>query len=496
MNKKIVKQLVSVILAVAMVFSMVITASAATTYHVTVEIKEANAPYREYSLKSPSIGLNDSLSGIVFTLLGRSVSDACRITYVADMLSTGFDPTKDYGLYQFESEEMMKLITSGTNAYNANQSDNTSWDSWSAGFMANDRIYNVAGVASTVQYGTNVGLKALLADLNTPVNALAENARYPIEFQPDPAAIPDNDRAENNTYTVTISWVTEGTPGPTPTYPSDHEIKVIAPETATVTTSATRAKANEQVTVSVVTDEGYVIDTITVKSHSGAEIVATGYGDGTYKFTMPAEAVTVTVTTKPAGGGHDDSSCPASKFEDVDLTEWYHEAIDFVCSNNMMVGCGEKTFKPDGPLTRAMVAQIFFNLEGRPGGKYPTPFPDVVEGQWHFDAVTWGYAHNVVAGYGDGLYRPDQIVTREELVQIFFNYTTKYKFWTERGYVADLNEYADGAEVAPWHAEAVSWGLGYNLMAGKGGKVIDPKADAVRAEAAQMLMNLCLNIGK
>ena len=300
---------------------------------------------------------------------------------------------------------------------------------------------------------------------------------------------------------VTVDVTTKVKPDDDGPVAYSYPITVKPVANGTATADATRALVDKKITVTATADEGYVVDKVKVTWGSGSVLV-TDNGDGTYSFTMPAGAVTVTVITKakvapptdPSAPGHG-TNCPASRFDDVDLNEWYHKAIDYVVYNGLMAGLDEKNFGPDWELSRAMCAQIFFNLEGQPGGVYDNPFPDVAQGKWYYDAVTWAFAHGVVSGYGDGLYRPEQIVTREELVQIYCNYA-KAKGWSEGTRIADLTIFVDYEDVAPWHEVAVSWGVGSKLLGGKGGNVMAPKVPGTRAEAAQMLMNMCENIKK
>ena len=42
-----------------------------------------------------------------------------------------------------------------------------------------------------------------------------------------------------------------------------------------------------------------------------------------------------------------DKVCPSKAFDDLDTSLWYHEGTDFVISEGMMNGVGEKTFAPN-----------------------------------------------------------------------------------------------------------------------------------------------------
>ncbi|MBR1931851.1 MAG: S-layer homology domain-containing protein [Lachnospiraceae bacterium] len=59
-----------------------------------------------------------------------------------------------------------------------------------------------------------------------------------------------------------------------------------------------------------------------------------------------------------------------------------------------------------------------------------------------------------------------------------------------------INQYADGAKVSSWAAEALNWAVSQGIMSGKGsgGALssyrLDPQGSATRAECASMMMKL------
>jgi hypothetical protein len=107
-------------------------------------------------------------------------------------------------------------------------------------------------------------------------------------------------------------------------------------------------------------------------------------------------------------------------FGDVDEDAWYYEAVKFVYSRGLMVGNGNGGFMPYTPLSRAMLVQILYNLEGRPSVTGNGAFDDVKEGRWYTDAISWARADGIIAGYGK--FGPNDGVTSEQLAIILGNY--------------------------------------------------------------------------
>lgn len=483
--KKFATRLCAALVTVCIAASMSLSAFALTTYTLELEIVD-EVKGRSVTESRSNIGPTASLVEVLVGLVSENVTSAQKQAWgtKAPDWEDNLDDY-DFGLYVFRSRWLLEeIIEKGLEA----SEDQTEWSNWVSQFGSGDGVDKASAV----------DLRDFLSEFDTKVSDL-DSGRYILTYDPMldaefRADVHDNstDWAYDNSYTFTLTVsrrVITGGGGP-----SRYSVKLNRTIGVTASVSATQAYAGDNIVVTAKAVEGYEINEVKVVAPNGGQVRVTDNGNGTYSFTMPSYSVAVSITIKPVGDtGHE--NCPASKFDDVDLNAWYHEAIDYVCNKGLMSGADADSFQPNVTLSRAMVAQIFYNLEGQPAVETESKFPDVTEGKWYYDAVTWAHRHTTVAGYGDGLYRPEQDVTREELVQIFFNYAVA-KGWTDRGHIADLMAFLDGHEVATWHSEAVSWGVGVQLLSGKGGKVLDPDEASVRAEAAQMLMNLYEKVRK
>lgn len=173
-------------------------------------------------------------------------------------------------------------------------------------------------------------------------------------------------------------------------------------------------------------------------------------------------------------------------FTDTVEGAWYQGAVEYVYRNSIMTGTSATTFEPNAPLSRAMVAQILYNLEGQPAVTEATTFTDSGT-HWAAKAIAWAQETGVVSGYEDNTFRPNKAVTREELAQMLYNYA-KYKDYdlTTSG---DLTAFPDGEEVSSWAETAMAWANGNELINGHDDGTLEPGGDSTRAQAASILMN-------
>ncbi|MEY8387687.1 S-layer homology domain-containing protein [Oscillospiraceae bacterium 38-13] len=170
-------------------------------------------------------------------------------------------------------------------------------------------------------------------------------------------------------------------------------------------------------TVTPKPDEGYEVDKITVTDQNGKPLEVTVRPDRTYTFKQPNGKVTIEVSYKAVEKPWN------NPFTDVSKGDWYYEAVRFVQEQGLMNGYSDGRFGANDTLSRAQLAQILFNKEGRPGVDYLLDFPDVAGEAWYTEAVRWAASQGIVGGYGNGTFGPNDPITREQLAVMLWRYS-------------------------------------------------------------------------
>ena len=163
--------------------------------------------------------------------------------------------------------------------------------------------------------------------------------------------------------------------------------------------------------------------------------------------------------------------------------------------HNIMEGMRETEFAPATALTRAMAAQILYNLEGQPdlsSENLGYPYEDVDAQAWYGNAVYWARITGVATGYGDGTFQPTDSITRQEFAQMLNNYA-KYKGY-DLSAEGDLSQFPDSESVADWAEAAMSLANGNQLINGHDDGTIDAAGIGTRAQAASILMKFDQNL--
>lgn len=269
---------------------------------------------------------------------------------------------------------------------------------------------------------------------------------------------------------------------------SSNRVTVNQSAGGSVKTDAASAKSGDTVTITVIPDAGYSVSSVNVTDANGDALRVLGSGNE-YTFAMPDSQVSVAVVFAPEGGAQ-----PApTTFPDVASSDWFAAAVDFVSANGLMTGSGG-VFAPNSSLTRAMIAQILFNMDGAAAAGTTSAFPDVNTGDWYIGAVSWAASQNLMSGYSNGNFGPNDAITREQLAVVLYNFARAKGYDTSAS--GQIVGFADGHTVSDWAKEAVRWAVGTGLLTGKSGGRLDPSGIATRAEVAQILMIFHQNVIK
>ena len=272
--------------------------------------------------------------------------------------------------------------------------------------------------------------------------------------------------------------------------PTTYDIVIPSALANTVKADKTKAAAGDTVTLTV-SGEG----TLTVTDANGKTVALTNLGSGKYTFKMPSAKVSVgfkTTADQPCDGGKD---CPSAPFTDVDTAKWYHLSVDYVLTHKMMNGVSSRAFAPNANLTRGMLVQILYNLEGKPKGTAAN-FSDVQADAWYAEAVGWAASNKVVTGYADGTFRPNAAVTREQAAAILYRYAQSKGIDVSVGENTNILSYVDVQQASEYAIPALQWAVGAGVLNGKNGGRLAPTGTATRAEIAAIMQRWCENIIK
>lgn len=147
-----------------------------------------------------------------------------------------------------------------------------------------------------------------------------------------------------------------------------------------------------------------------------------------------------------------------------------------------MSGTSATTFSPETNTSRAMLATILYRSSGSPAVTEAVDFTDVSTDAYYADAVAWASANGIISGYGNGLFGPNDPITREQIAAILWRYAGSPSAETGA-------DFADESSISSYAATAVDWARASGIVNGAENNQFLPQDNATRAEVATILYN-------
>ena len=178
-----------------------------------------------------------------------------------------------------------------------------------------------------------------------------------------------------------------------------------------------------------------------------------------------------------SGGGHHNSGSGTQEKPDetppTTLNDTDHYAY--------IVGYEDGTIRPNGHITRAEAATVFFRLltdKARDANLTDrSPYPDVSAGDWYNKAIATLSRMGILSGYEDGSFRPNATVTRAEFAAMAARFDTEAKPVDTP--FTDLT--------GCWAADEIAKAYGKGWVNGYGDNTFRPNGPITRAEAVTLI---------
>lgn len=167
---------------------------------------------------------------------------------------------------------------------------------------------------------------------------------------------------------------------------------------------------------------------------------------------------------------------------------WAMEYIHYLAGRNIISGKGNNSFEPDANITRAEFLAIIYRMNGEELAA-ESVFEDVEVSDWFAEAVTWALKCGVANGISEDSFAPNDKITREQMAVMLSQYIDYANMQLEESDGGD--DFADSDEISQWAKDSVNRAKRLGIISGKGENNFAPRENATRAEAARMIYVLC-----
>ena len=138
----------------------------------------------------------------------------------------------------------------------------------------------------------------------------------------------------------------------------------------------------------------------------------------------------------------------SNSYSDVAYGKWYNNPISTMSALGIITGYPDGTFKPNKPITRAEFAAIAARFDETQSGKSAT-FSDVI-GHWAAKEIGIAYYNDWIKGYPDGTFKPDQNITRAEAMTLI-NRVLERKPESPADLLTNMNKWTDNMDTSKWY---------------------------------------------
>lgn len=208
-------------------------------------------------------------------------------------------------------------------------------------------------------------------------------------------------------------------------------------------------------------------------------------GGGGRQSSVKVGAGAITAETKP--------SVDAKKsaiFNDMEQTAWAVTAVDYLAGRNVVSGVAEGNFLPNGAVKREEFVKMLVLALNVQTEETEKEFKDVLKDAWYYEPVMTAYAANIVKGVDFDVFGTGSPITREQMCTFIYRAMN----------LLDINiedneksfDFKDADTVSDYAKDAVLSLYRAGIVNGVSETEFNPKGEATRAMAAQMIYQLII----
>lgn len=184
----------------------------------------------------------------------------------------------------------------------------------------------------------------------------------------------------------------------------------------------------------------------------------------------------------------------AKDYADLPKDHWAYKQIQILTDFNVVVGYPDGNYRPDQNVTRAEFATMVIKAfeQQKAEIKQPAKFTDMSEKDWFWGMVQRAVMFDLLKGYPDGHFDPYGNVSRGHVISTTVNALTTETISNQKAKEILENSYSDYDQIPDWLIIAAGKAeiLGMVVKAPGEETVINAERPATRAELAAFLVKM------
>ena len=113
----------------------------------------------------------------------------------------------------------------------------------------------------------------------------------------------------------------------------------------------------------------------------------------------------------------------ACTFSDVSSSDYFYKPVIWAVEKGITTGYSGGLFKPRNVCSRAQTVTFLWRMAGKPApSSTRSSFTDVQSSAYYYKATIWASEKNILAGYSDNTFRPEEKCLRRQMVTFLYKY--------------------------------------------------------------------------
>lgn len=161
----------------------------------------------------------------------------------------------------------------------------------------------------------------------------------------------------------------------------------------------------------------------------------------------------------------------------------YRDSINILGARNIISWYGDGVFKPDQSITRAELLKIVMWAAGRNTDQNMDCFDDVSSGSWYAPYICSAKVAGIIWGYGDGSFKPDQPITIAEAIKMGLrSFDIGVSEWVGRNWYWPYFEYVHDRDIFSKYSIRQDALMKRGMMAYMAQKLLEQKETGVQKD--------------
>lgn len=224
----------------------------------------------------------------------------------------------------------------------------------------------------------------------------------------------------------------------------------------------------------------------------GIRIAAVGNDINEKKIFGAVDFVATTVTTPPNNNTGNTGNTGNTAFKDVPTGYWAKTYIEALASQNIIAGFPDGSFKPNEPVTRAQFAAIINKAFKPKSTRAAITFNDVASNYWAYNAIQIASSSPFLSGYPDFTFKPEQQIPRVQALVALAN-----GLGLTASSQSIISFYVDAGKIPSYAVGPVAAATLRQLVINYPNvKELAPQRQATRADIAAFVYQALVNAGR